>query len=195
MLFRQVYDFVYQKSTDISCVTDLTCLDRHFKLVHKLEPKYCRPCKKIFEASAIGQHKCTDPKLFEENNLRKEWERINGGSKGGSKSRETSPEVFKTPDLPLAAISPNKGQRTPTKSDKSSPASFYSSRYRDLLHQFSPTSMGKKQSAPNLVELLAKCANRKGKLELNYVTPKQMEAVTRFVQGDNTVEKVEMIEH
>ena len=148
-------------------------LDRHFKLVHKLEPKYCRPCRKIFEATSFDAHKCVDPKLFEENNLKPE---------------------FKEPLAPPPPLSPSPTRvtKTPTKAEMGAPATFYSARYRDLLHQFSPTSQGKKSNSPNLQELLSKCANlRNGKLDLNYVTPKQMEAVAKFVQGDDTQEKVE----
>ena len=140
-------------------------LDRHFKLVHKLEPKNCRQCKKIFELSALASHSCQDSKLFEENNL-------------SPASESPAPQVEQTP--------PKYVQKTPTKSDLRSPASFYSNRYRELLTQFSPTSAGKRKESPNLKDLLSKCSNiRNGKLDLNYVTPKQMDAVSRFVRGDD----------
>ena len=79
-----------------------------------------------------------------------------------------------------------KPQTTPKKDKK---PTFYSTRYRNLLQEFSPK---KAQQNEDLGEMMQKCVLRNGKLELNYVTPIQLKAVEEFLFGDPKVEKVKI---
>ena len=85
----------------------------------------------------------------------------------------------------IEEVAPRAVFRTPTKKDLKAPKQFYSRRYCDLLTQFSPKKPPK--DGFNLSDLLKSSRfYRNGKLELNYITPKQLEAVEQFMIGDNS---------
>ena len=147
---------------------------RHFLAIHNWTAKKCRKCDQFWEKAIFDDHPCgsdqPDVSNGDLNDDENEVEEDGVSSDVGTDSEQ---------ELPAPIF------RTPTKRDLKAPKTFYSSRYSELLSQFSPKKLTK--DCPNLSDLLRSSRfHRNGKLELNYITPKQLEAVQEFMMGDRS---------
>ena len=175
-----------------SCAYDGPNILRHFKAIHDYSGKKCRKCGHFWLKEQIDGHPCAEqPSRMVERPRGKVTEtsntRVAATLTGQPKPRVTTPikKVNKDADQKIEYAEISKLIfKTPTKKDLSAPTQFYSRRYKELLSQFSP----KKLSCNDLKDMMQSSRFlRNGKLDLNYITPKQLEAVQDFMIGDRSL--------
>ena len=175
-----------------SCAYDGPNILRHFKAIHGYSGKKCRKCGHFWLKEQIDRHPCAEqPSHMVERPRGKVTEasktRVAAVLTAQPKPRVTTPikKVNKDADQKIEYAEISKLIfKTPTKKDLSAPTQFYSRRYKELLSQFSP----KKLSCNDLKDMMQSSRFlRNGKLDLNYITPKQLEAVQDFMIGDRSL--------
>ena len=165
-----------------TCPYDGPNILRHFQAIHGWQAKKCRKCTHFWEKKHFEEHPCSDKIYdFKSDNVVCLGPKKVAATKKVVEAEASEPEEEAEDEEDQEELAPV--FKTPTKRDLQAPTQFYSRRYSDLLSQFSPKKLSK--DCPNLSEIMRSSRfHRNGKLDLNYITPKQLEAVQDFMLGD-----------
>ena len=173
-----------------SCPYDGPNILRHFQAIHRYKGKKCRKCGHFWQIEQIEDHPCDDqPNHFRERPQDLKERPLLQQSKKSIQREvddDEEDEDIEEDEEECYQVEAKFVFRAPTKQELKAPIRFYSRRYKELLSQFSPKKLSK--DCPGLSDLLQSSRfQRNGKLDLNYITPTQLEAVQEFMLGDRSV--------
>lgn len=140
---------------------------RHFRLRHKVHPRFCKRCKLVFTKVAYETHSCknTTPSI----------------TSAATTTVKVQPKSIPSEESPKPKPKLQLKKKSPTKKELNSPTIFFSRRYGQLLKKLG-AKPGKNQC---LQQTVAQSRfHRNGKLEVCLVTPEQFQAVQDFCLGE-----------
>ena len=168
-----------------TCPYDGPNILRHFQAIHGWQAKKCRKCTHFWEKKSFEEHPCSG-KVYDftsDNVVCVPQKKVAVAAKKVVVDPDGVEDTDQDDDDELDQEELAPVFKTPTKRDLQAPTQFHSRRYSDLLSQFSPKKLSK--DCPSLSEIMRSSRfHRNGKLDLNYITPKQLEAVQDFMLGD-----------